>query len=121
MNSLRKILGFALVIGLIPGLGLRLDASGPVGIYAAIEKVIFEPNEQTAERIQIWGAFSFIDGGINAGRGASPPQRGYLYLSVPQGSSPTEREAIKKEWADLKAVAGTDQVVAFGDWGRVGD
>jgi hypothetical protein len=109
-----------LVLAALMSMAANLTASGPLAIYATVEKVIFEPNEQAAERIQIWGAFSFVDGGIRNGRSASPPQHGYLYLSVPPRNTPSERDAIKKEWADLKAVAGTDEVVAFGDWGTVG-
>jgi hypothetical protein len=29
-------------------------------------------------------------------------------------------EVTKKEWADLKAVAGTGQAIAFGRWGYIG-
>jgi hypothetical protein len=87
------------------------------GIHAVVEKVVFEPSESAPERVQIWGAFSI------AGRGPTPPpQRGYLYLGLPPivmecttcppASAATEN--AKKEWADLKSVAGTGQGVAFG-------
>jgi hypothetical protein len=62
-----------------------------------------------------------VEGGIRNGLSASPPKRGYLYLSVPDRTTPADRDAIKKEWADLKAVAGTGEVVAFGDWATVGN
>ena len=39
-----------------------LKASGPLGIYGIVEKVVFEPNEQAPERIQLWGAFAYVDG-----------------------------------------------------------
>jgi hypothetical protein len=86
-----------------------LSASDPVGIYAIIDKVIFEPSEAAPQRVQIWGAFAFAD----AGRGGpyyKKPQVGYLYYSLPAG----KEEIARKEWADLKSLAGTGQGVAFG-------
>jgi hypothetical protein len=88
-------------------------------MFAVIEKVIFEPNEQSPERIQLWGAFAFVAGGVR-GELAAPPQRGYLYFSMSPSFSPSQRETTRKEWADFKAVAGTGQGVAFGDWFYVG-
>jgi hypothetical protein len=37
------------------------------------------------------------------------PQRGYLYFRVSPGAEP----AARKDWTQLKAVAGTGQVVGF--------
>ncbi|MEP6903524.1 MAG: glycoside hydrolase family 3 N-terminal domain-containing protein [Actinomycetota bacterium] len=37
-------------------------------------------------------------------------KRGYLYYSLKQG----KEEVCRKEWADLKARAGTDQIIGFG-------
>jgi hypothetical protein len=86
-----------------------LTASDPVGIYAIVEKVIFEPSEAAPQRVQIWGAFAFADT-TRGGDYYTKPQVGYLYYSLPAGN-----EAItRKEWADLKSVAGTGQGVAFG-------
>jgi hypothetical protein len=98
---------------------LNVSASGPVGVFAVIEKVLFEPNEQAAERMQLWGAFAFVAGGVQ-GNFTAPPQRGYLYFSIPASYSQKQRETVRKEWADLKAVAGTPQGVAFGDFFYVG-
>jgi hypothetical protein len=44
-------------------------------VFAVVEKVIFEPNEQAPERIQLWGAFAFVSGGIQ-GNFTAAPQRG---------------------------------------------
>jgi hypothetical protein len=88
------------------------EASDSVGIYAIVEKVIFEPNDQAPERIQIFGAFAVSDG--QHGYGYLPPQRGYLYYSLPSAVVPWQRDAALKEWADLKKVAGTGDVIAFG-------
>ena len=91
--------------------GARLSASGPVGIYGIVEKVVFEPNEQSPERIQVWGAFAYVDGGANSGLAVSSVKRGYLYFRLPASNVASARdvEAVKTEWADLKAVAGTGQ------------
>jgi len=87
---------------------VQLKASDPVGIYALVEKVVMEPNDGSPQRIQVWGAFAFSDD--QHGDGYGVPQRGYLYFTLLQG----KEEICKKEWADLKAVAGTGQGVGFG-------
>jgi len=97
-------------------------ASGPAGIYALIDKVVFEPNERSFERIQIWGSFAFFyqrSDRVLRSDDALTPQRGYLYFKLPATES--TRQAARAEWMDLKAVAGTSQVVAFGNWGTVGN
>jgi hypothetical protein len=102
--------------------GLTAFASGPAGIFALIEKVVLEPNEQSSERIQIWGAFAFYyprSDRILRSDDALAPQRGYLYFKLP--TNPAMRQAARVEWMDLKAVAGTGQGVAFGLWGTVGN
>ena len=106
-----------LVVGVLLFAAADLIASGPVGIYAIIEKVIFEPSEQAPERIQIWGAFAVVDGGLTRPGATSKPLRGYLYFKLPNGSA---QAATKAEWEDLKSVAGTGQAVGFGNWGFVG-
>jgi hypothetical protein len=100
--------------------GLRAThASGPIGIYGIIDKVVFEPSEKSPERIQVWGAFAYVDGGANRNLGVSPAKRGYLYFKLPEEGSATEAMA-RKEWADLKVIAGTGQAVGFGAWGYIG-
>src|SRR5438128_5582903 len=106
-----------LVVGVLLFAAADLIASGPVGIYAIIEKVIFEPSEQAPERIQIWGAFAVVDGGLTQPGATSKPLRGYLYFKLPDGSA---QAAAKTEWTDLKTVAGTGQAIGFGNWGFVG-
>jgi hypothetical protein len=82
--------------------------SDRTGIYARVDKVVLEPNEIAPERIQIWGAFALAGKEDRSSYGSV--QRGYLYLSCKQG----KEEICRKEWADLKAIAGTDQLVGFG-------
>jgi hypothetical protein len=98
----------------------HVTASGPLGIYGIVEKVVFEPNETAPERVQVWGAFAYVDGGAGHELGAwTEARRGYLYFKIPT-SVPAAPELIRREWADLKAVAGTGQAVGFGQWGYIG-
>jgi hypothetical protein len=92
-------------------------ASGRVGFYGIVERVVFEPSEQAPERVQVWGAFAYADSGSTGA--ASEARRGYLYFRVPP-AGPSSREAALAEWKDLKSVAGTGQAVAFGQWGYIG-
>jgi len=83
------------------------EATNPVGIYAVVDKVVFEPEEGPPERIGIWGAFTLaVAQDLNT---YQSPVRGYLYYALPPG----EAEVTRKEWADLQTVAGTGQAVAF--------
>jgi hypothetical protein len=88
-------------------LTLKSEASDWTGIYARVDKVVFEPNTTAPERIQIWGAFAVATKGNR--NTYDPPQRGYLYYSLKPGSE----DICKKEWADIKAVAGSGRIIAF--------
>ena len=103
-NSLKLLTLLLALSGVGAG---RALASDPVGIYALVDKVVFEPNETNPERIQIRGAFAIAEGYGSTYKNA---QRGYLYYKV----NPDKPTACRNEWADLKAVAGTGQIVAFG-------
>ena len=123
----------AAVAALLAGLALAtvpVGASDPVGIYAVVKKVVFEPNDTEPVRVQIWGAFSMsktplaVDGG--GGAGYTDVMSGYLYYAVPPDSSAAivqRNKTVLNEWMDLKAVAGTNEVVGFagrrGPLGRV--
>jgi hypothetical protein len=83
-------------------------ASDPVGVYARIDKVVLEPNGDRPERIQIWGTFALAK---KASRDEyEQPIQGYLYYSLDKN----KEDVCRKEWADLKSVAGKDQCIAFG-------
>jgi hypothetical protein len=82
--------------------------SDHTGIYARVDKVVFEPNDSAPERIQVWGGFALAS--TQDRNSYDQPRRGYLYFTCEQG----KENICRKEWADLKAVAGTDQVVGFG-------
>jgi len=83
-------------------------ASDPVGIYARIDRVSMEPNDDNPERIKIWGAFS-----LAAGRGDNyqAPECGYLYFQIVSG----QEKQCRAEWADFKRLVGTGQIIAFGN------
>lgn len=119
MNPRRLILAFVVVlVGAIP-----LVASGPLGIYGIVEKVVFEPNDQSPDRVQVWGAFAYVDGGVGQPLAVSAAKRGYMYfrlLPQAEGGSDQSIKLIRNEWADLKSVAGTGQAVGFGKWGYIG-
>jgi hypothetical protein len=88
--------------------GTSVRASDPIGVFTKIDKVVLEPTEGAPERIQLWGAFCLAD---PKNRDAYlPPQKGYLYYKLPGEKA----EAARKEWNDLKAVAGSGDVIGFG-------
>ena len=86
---------------------VTLRASDFVGVYAVVEKVVLEPADAAPQRVQIWGAFALAEG---SGSTYGTPQRGYLYYACPAG----RESACRKEWNDLKSVAGKDTGVGFG-------
>jgi hypothetical protein len=92
----------------------NLMADGPVGVYAIVQKVVFEPSEAAPKTLQIWGVFVWVDGGLKSPGPINLPQRGYIYFKLPEGAA--EASAAKKQWMDIKAVAGSNQIIAFGDW-----
>jgi hypothetical protein len=103
---------FATMLGVLAAMALvapTARASDPTGVYAFVDRVIFEPGESAPERIQVWGGFALAKKTANNSE-YNEAQRGYLYLKL----RPGEEEVCKKEWADLKAVAGTKEIVAFG-------
>jgi hypothetical protein len=82
-------------------------ASDFTAVYARVDKVVLEPNPESPEAIQVWGVFSMAK--PNDRNDYLPAARGYLYFKLARN-----QEAARKEWADLKEVAGTGQVVALG-------
>ncbi len=84
-------------------------ASDPIGGFALMDKVIFEQGESAPDRVQVWGTFVLAN--EPRGRSYYAPAAGYLYYSLPRG----KEEACRKEWTDMKKLAGTGQVFAFGN------
>ena len=60
--------------------GAPTRASEPAAVFALVEKVVSEPSDGPAERIQVWGTFFLAKGGDSIDYGA--PQRGYMYFTV---------------------------------------
>jgi hypothetical protein len=92
-----------------------VSSSGPaapavsdhVGVYALVDRVVFEPNEAAPERVQLWGAFA-VAHATNRNT-YETPRRGYFYYAL----APGKAEVCRREWADFKAAAGTGQVIGF--------
>jgi hypothetical protein len=95
-------------------------ASGTIAVYALVENVIFEPNDNNPERIRISGAFAletsrFSVVSLQNEKGPlQQAQRGYLYFQLAERAAASA--AVLKEWRDLKAIAGTGQAIAFGNF-----
>ena len=92
---------------LVAGAVTLAHASDRVAVYARVDKVVLEPNAESPDTIQVWGVFSIAAPGNP--NDYLPAARGYLYFKLAGN-----REPARKEWADLKQVAGTDQIVSFG-------
>jgi hypothetical protein len=105
MNIRTLVLGAACATLMATG---SIHASVPLGVYAVVDKVLFEPDEAQPERVKIWGAFALWEGKSAAGYRA--PERGFLYYRC----EPKEIDLCRAEWADLKSVAGTTETVGFG-------
>ncbi len=104
MKSIVRPVTIILVIAACLGVA---NASGPIAVYALVDKVSFEPNADKPERVRISGVFITAEERSDV---YSAPQRGYLYFALPKQN----RELALREWTDLKSVAGTRQVVGLG-------
>lgn len=108
MKSKKSLIGAALFSAVVLCVATtNAIASDPVGIYAYVDKVVLEPSDGRPERIQVWGGFALAQGGGGTYAKAKP---GYMYFTVKSG----EEEITRKEWNDLKGLAGKDEYVAFG-------
>src|SRR5262245_60488963 len=104
-----RVIGALIALTLVAaGAAVSLRASDRIGVYAVVEKVVFEPSEAKPERIQIWGAFS--QAVTTNPNDYNDPQRGYLYYTCPADKATT----CRNEWTDLKSVAGKATGVGFG-------
>jgi hypothetical protein len=96
-----------------------VHASGPLGVYALVDKVTFEPNAEKPERIRISGVFIAAKETPDNSTVYGDPQRGYLYLALSRTKADVAQQDVndalaRREWSDLKSMAGTRQVVGFG-------
>jgi hypothetical protein len=108
MKRLRVVILCAAVILLL--VQLSVAKNGNIGIYGIVDKVVFEPEGSSPERIQIWGLF-VVPVPISSGL-YKAPQRGILYFSVPAD----RKETAGKEWIELKRLAGSGQLLGFTEY-----
>lgn len=113
---MKRVLVVLIGIGTLVAVS-HLRASGPLGVYAIVEKVAFEPNEATPQRIRITGAFAYAENPDRTQQ-TSAAKRGYMYFKLPDDGAAAER--VRREWNDIKSVAGTGQAIGFGSWFYVG-
>ena len=97
----------ALVIGIAAAASGTLSASDPAAVYARVDRVALAPSPEAPDTIQVWGVFSIAT--PDNRNDYQAPQAGYLYFKL--AGDPT---LARREWADLKSVAGTKQIVSFG-------
>jgi hypothetical protein len=101
MKSLTAALATIVVAGAV-----TLYASDRTGVYGVIDKVVFEPNADKPERVQLWGSFAVATRHDNDAY--DEVRRGYLYFTAADS-----KELARKEWNDLKALAGSKRIAAF--------
>jgi hypothetical protein len=97
-----------LLLSLLPVSLLAKDVT--IGIYGIVDQASFEPDDVAPHSIRISGVF-VVPVPISSGD-YRPPQRGYLRLQI----RPGEEQACRKDWNELKRIAGTGQVVGFGQY-----
>jgi hypothetical protein len=121
-----RILYYATLLAAAASLGstgtsTASTASGNLGVYAIVERVQFEPNEREPQRLRVYGAFSFVNGGVSRPADVTEAKRGFLYFRLPTQTAPNVNvAATRREWTDIKAVAGSGQAIAFGEWFYLG-
>jgi hypothetical protein len=105
MNTPRRLAAGLAALFIIAAIAIH--ASDRISVYAKVDRVVLAPNADAPDTIQVFGVFSVAQ--PNNPNDYRPAARGYLYYSLGPN-----RDAARREWSDLKSVAGTGQVVAFG-------
>lgn len=103
----------------LTSLAAARPASDTMAFYGLIEKVVFEPNPRSPDRVQLWGAFAYANVSPQSAV-ASRVRRGYLYFRLPEPTTARQIDTVRTEWRDLASLAGTGQAVGFGRWAYVG-
>src|SRR6266487_6345203 len=80
LGNLAKILCAAT---LLAGAASAARASDPTGIYAFVDRVVFEPSAAAPERIQVWGGFALAK--TENRNDYHDAARGYLYFKLRAG------------------------------------
>ena len=107
MHGFRVALPLACLI--VAGVAISaLHASDRVAVYGRVDRVVMAPDDRAPRTIQVFGVFSLAK--PDNPNDYAAPVRGYLYFTL----GGDERLA-RREWADLKQIAGTRQIVALGN------
>jgi hypothetical protein len=107
MKSALCLIGLLVICTTTP----EVRAGGPPPVCMAVERLVFEPNENTPTRIQIWGSFALL----NSTRDAyGEPVRGYLYYTA----APGKEEESRKKWGELKKLVAEQHLVSYGICGE---
>ena len=106
--TLSRFVRFMLAAVVLAAAVVGLDASDRIAIYARVDRVVLTPNASAPTTIQVFGVFAMAD--RKNPSNYQPPVRGYLYFRLPG-----DEQLARREWADLQSVAGTAQIVAFGN------
>lgn len=102
------VVASALFLLLPPKSVIAKNAS--IGIYAIIDHVTFEPDAGPPNSVRIFGVF-VVPVRLSSGNYRSP-QRGYLYFRLAPGTE----QATRRDWSELKTVAGSGKVIGFGKY-----
>jgi hypothetical protein len=97
-----------LLLSLTPTAVLAKHAS--IGIYGIVDRVTFEGDRTSPNLARISGVF-VVPVPMSSGDYRTP-QRGYLYFQIQPGME----QATRKDWNELKSIAGTGQVVGFAQY-----
>jgi len=81
-------------------------ASSPMGVYARVDSVSFEPDKASATKVKINGVFAVHQGGD--GFNYTAPQAGYMYFECPAGKETECRE----QWGEIEGYAGNKTTCA---------
>jgi hypothetical protein len=104
---MKKTTLIAAVLAAVAAGAVGLRASDRVAVYAKVDRVILEPTADAPATVQVWGVFSIAQAGNP--NDYQPAARGYLYYTLP-----SRGDLARREWADLKSIEGTGDIVAFG-------
>ena len=91
-----------------------LAKRGSIGIYAIVDTVELQPNDESPERILVHGVF-VVPVPLSSGD-YLPPQRGYLYFTLPSAN----KHVAEQEWHHLKRLAGTGRGFGFAPYWEKG-
>jgi len=96
---MKTVIGAGTVLAFVL-LGGTARASYPVGVYARVHDVKFEPDATNPTRVKVYGDFVLAMPGLRL----SEANRGVVYFSIVPG-----KEAVcRAEWAYLKKMASAD-------------